>query len=399
MSGAHGHGQVGDEAVDGLAAAVRDHRPPAGLPGHLDGGDRLGHGPDLVELDQHGVGRVLPDALGDPLDVGHEEVVADELDGPAEGRVQQLPAVPIVLGQSVLDDADGVLAGPFGVHPDHLIGLDLAVLGPQVVQAVLVDAAHRAVDRQHDVLAGPVAGLLDGLEDRLDRVGVLLEGRGEAALVADAGRIPARLEDALERMIGLGAPAQGLAEARRPDRGDHELLQVGALPVGVDAAVEDIEHRHGQHVGAGAPEGPVERHFLRRGGGPGRGHADAEDGVGPELGLVFGAVELDHGPVDGGLVEGVETGDAPGDRAVDVGHGLEHALAEITGRVAVAQLEGLVGAGRGAGRDAGPAPGAVGQRDLDLDGRIAAGIEDLAGMDVLDIRGHGMPPDRFAEPF
>ncbi len=52
------------------------------------------------------------DAAGDALDVGDEEVVADELDLRAERRRQELPALPVVLGQAVLDGDDGVLARP-----------------------------------------------------------------------------------------------------------------------------------------------------------------------------------------------------------------------------------------------------------------------------------------------
>ena len=67
---------------------------------------------------------------------------------------------------------------------------------------------------------------------------------------------------------------------------------------------------------------------------------------------------------------------------------LEHALAEIAALVAVAQLDRLVRAGRGAGRHGGAAHRAVLQHDIDLDRRIAAAVEDLAADDVDD-RGHG----------
>ena len=56
--------------------------------------------------------------------------------------------------------------------------------------------------------------------------------------------------------------------------------------------------------------------------------------------------------------------------------------------VAVAQLDRLVRAGRGARRHRRAAHAAVLQRDVDLDRRIAAAVEDLAGVDVDD-RGHG----------
>ena len=57
--------------------------------------------------------------------------------------------------------------------------------------------------------------------------------------------------------------------------------------------------------------------------------------------------------------------------------------------VAVAQLDRLVRAGRGAGRHGGAAHGAVLEHHVDLDRRIAAAVEDLAGDDVDD-GGHAV---------
>ena len=65
----------------------------------------------------------------------------------------------------------------------------------------------------------------------------------------------------------------------------------------------------------------------------------------------------------------------------DVVDGRQDALAAVAALVAVAQLDRLVGAGGGARRDGRPADGAVVEDDVDLDGRVAARVEDLAGVD------------------
>jgi hypothetical protein len=44
----------------------------------------LGDGADLVDLDQRGVGDAPADGLGDDRRVGDEDVVADQLQVPAE---------------------------------------------------------------------------------------------------------------------------------------------------------------------------------------------------------------------------------------------------------------------------------------------------------------------------
>src|SRR5262249_49479807 len=79
------------------------------------------------------------------------------------------------------------------------------------------------------------------------------------------------------------------------------------------------------------------------------------------------------------------------DRLFDVAHGLLHALAAIALAIAVAQLHRLALAGRGAGRHGRAAPRAGFELDLDLDGGIAAGVEDLAFVNAGD-RGHGSGP-------
>ena len=72
-----------------------------------------------------------------------------------------------------------------------------------------------------------------------------LEVRREAALVADRRREAALVEQRLQRVEDLGAHAQALGEGARARRDDHELLEVDRV-VGVGAAVDDVQHRHGQ---------------------------------------------------------------------------------------------------------------------------------------------------------
>src|SRR5204862_1077975 len=76
------------------------------------------------------------------------------------------------------------------------------------------------------------------------------------------------------------------------------------------------------------------------------------------------------------------------DPLLDVVDRLLDTLAEVPLRVAVAQFHRLEGAGGRTGRYRGPRDRAVVQPDLDLDGGVAARVQDLAGDDCLD-GGHG----------
>src|SRR5690606_26427973 len=97
--------------------------------------------------------------------------------------------------------------------------------------------------------------------------------------------------------------------------------------------------------------------------------------VGAEPALVRGAVELDHRLVERPLFGRARPDQGLGDLAVDVRDRPGHALA-APGLAAVAQLDRLELAGRGAGGNRGQAAGAGGELDLHLYGGVAAGIED-----------------------
>ena len=251
------------------------------------------------------------------------------------------------------------------------------------VGAVGEDLARRRVERDREVVAGRVARRLDARHERLERGLVGLEVGREAALVADAAAEPAVVQVLLEVVERLGAHPQRVAEPGRADRDDHELLEVDRV-VGVRAAVEHVHHRDRQDPRRLAAEVAPERLALLRRGGPCGRQRDAEDRVGAQAALVRRAVELDQRGVEAGLVERVAAGDRLRDLAVDVPDRLQHPLAEV-GVAAVAQLGRLELAGRGAGRHRGAALRARAERELHLDGRVPARVEDLAGVDGLDL--------------
>ena len=128
----------------------------------------------------------------------------------------------------------------------------------------------------------------------------------------------------------------------------------------------------------------VERLARRRGRRARQRHRDAEQRVGAEPALVGRAVGLDHERVDAPLI-GLASGQRRRDLAVDVGHRLGHALAEVALLVAVAQLERLALAGRGARRHRGAPGGAALEDDIDFDSRVPPRVQDLAAVHGLNL--------------
>ncbi len=182
------------------------------------------------------------------------------------------------------------------------------------------------------------------------------------------------LQDVLQGVVDLNASAQSLGVGVEAVRGDHVLLNVGG-EVSVSATVHDVHVRDRQDVAVGAADVAVQRQAGGLGGSVQSSQGDAQDGVGAQLALVRGAVELDHQVVQSALVSSVHADDL---RSDDLVHGLDrvkNALAAVDGLVAVATLPSLGLTGGGAGRNQAQALGAVFGVQNDLNGRVAAGIE------------------------
>ena len=108
---------------------------------------------------------------------------------------------------------DRILAHPVGIELHHL-GRALAgfIALLEDVFAIGKQLARRRVQRNRNLLARLVAGLLDGFENHLDRFGIGLERGSKAALVADRGVVTLLLQHRLQGMKCLGSPAQRLGE-------------------------------------------------------------------------------------------------------------------------------------------------------------------------------------------
>ena len=108
LAGAGCHRKVSDERIDRLAAPVGNIHTPAGILCDIDGYERLGHGPDLVELDEHGVRCLLFNTPLHEFGRRDEDIIADELDLRPEILRQDLPSRPVIFGEPVLNGDDRV---------------------------------------------------------------------------------------------------------------------------------------------------------------------------------------------------------------------------------------------------------------------------------------------------
>ena len=289
----------------------------------------------MVQFDQNRVGGLLVDGAFEALDVGDEQIVADELHAVADALAEQRPAGPVIFVQAIFERNQGVFAGDVGPVIDHLGAGQGTTFALEDIFAVDIQFGAGRVHGEHHVCAGFVASALDGFEDDFDGGFVGGQAGRKATFITDVSALATIVEHFFEGVVNFGTPAQRLAEATSADGHNHEFLEVGAV-FGMLATVEDVHHRHRQHMRKRAADVAVQRHVVGVGGGTGHGQRHAEDGIGAEVLFGIAAIEDNHGAIDGDLVGGIFASQGSGDFGVDIVDGRQYPFAEVMFFVAVA---------------------------------------------------------------
>ena len=251
------------------------------------------------------------------------------------------------------------------------------------VGAVREELARRRVERDRDVVAGAVARRLDRPRraSRAPPRSMAGRARTRPRRRPSVDR-PRSWSVLLERVEDLGAHRSASAKRRRADGHDHELLEVDGV-VGVGAAVEDVHHRHGQHVRGLAAQVALQRQPRLRRRGVRDGERDAEDRVGARGGTCSACRRGRSAPVEPGLVGGVArraraSAISPLTLATALRARPCRRSASSPSRSSIASSSPVEAPDGTAARPAAPERSA----ELDLDGRVAPAVEDLAGVDA-----------------
>ena len=261
---------------------------------------------------------------------------------------------------------------------------------PKLIFSVFIEFGAGHVDTETHVGSRFIPGLLDTLQDDLQRRFVGLEIRGKSALIAHGCVELHGVQHFFQGMKNLGATAQRFGKCRGTHRQDHEFLEIDVV-IGMRTAVDDVHHRHRQlhrHASSQAVEVTVERlpGFGRRRARARERHR--QHGIGAETRFVVGSIEIDHGSVNAVLITRLLADQRLAYFTINVGTGLFDALAAITPGVAVAQFDGLAAAGGGAGGHGGTADGTGFQGDIRFNSGIPTRIEYLART-YIGNRRHG----------
>ena len=144
-------------------------------------------------------------------------------------------------------------------------------------------------------------------------------------------------------MKNLRTPPHRFGDGTGADWHYHEFLKIDGV-VGMFAAVNDVHHRHRQHMRAHAADIAVKRQTARVSCGFRNCKANPQNCVRTEVRLVGRAIEIDHHRIDIFLILGIKIDQRFGNRAIHRLYRLQHALAHITRHVAIAFFGGFVSA-------------------------------------------------------
>jgi hypothetical protein len=114
------------------------------------------------------------------------------------------------------------------------------------------------------------------------------------------------------------------------------------------------------------------------------GHRNCQSCVRTQIRFVRSAVKVDQNFVDRRLIERVSSFQLAGNQIVDVADGFQHAFAAITFWIAVAQFNGFMLAGGGAGRNRRASSFTTREKHVGLNSWIAARIQNFAGVNLID---------------
>ena len=362
--------------------------------GQINRRQSLGNRANLVHLDQDGIGHAQINALLQELDVGDKQIIADQLHALGIELVrQQLPAVPIAFGAAVFNGHNGELLAPALIHGHHLGRRfhGLVALVQRVLAGLgVIEFAGGHIEGNEHILARFVARRANRRHENLQRLRIAVQRGRKTALIAHRGGQLAALENLLQRVEHLGAHPQPFGKRLGAARHNHELLHIN-WRIGMRAAVDDIHHRHRQHVGIEPAQMPIQRNLQCRRRRARHRHGNAQHGIRAQLGLGLGAIQLQQRVIHRLLLARVHPGQRLGHQRIHIFDRLLHPLAQIALGIAIAQLQRFIRAGGRAGRNRRAAQRAARQLHIGFKGGIPARIKNFTGVDRCNLE-HGDSP-------
>ena len=365
---------------------------------HLDCVECFGQCTDLVNLDEDRIGNAKVDTLLEVCGVCNEQVVTNQLDTAAETLCELLPAIPVILCQTIFDGDQRILVDPALVHVDHLFAGLLTFAGTcenVLLLLFIIEFRGSRIHCEADVITELVAGSLYSLNHESQRafVSELLQGslaaryagRRISAFVTNSCVVSILLENGLQSVEYFCTHADRFADSLCADRHDHVFLAV-RCGIRMLAAVENVHHRNRENLCVCTADVLIKRHsiIVRRSTCTGQGYSECS--VCAELGLERCSVEIDHDLVDFALACNIKAEDLRSDNLVDVADSLQSSSSKETLLVTVTEFKSFAFTGGCARRNDGTSKRAGLCGNLCFYCRVAAGVDYFTCINTYDIR-------------
>ena len=331
--------------------------------------------------------------LLEPPAVGHNEIVADQLD-PLQRLMGLNKSIPIVLRQQILNEQDGVLPNQLSSVVNQLLSRDPAgaiEIGVCVSVVHFAGGAIQAVG--HFIRA---AALLHRLSHQLqDNIGVIAgscPAVGPAQEGLFAAQIPA--DHLFQVLIDLHRQFHSLLHRVGLPGGQHKFVK-GLSQLGIASAVNHIEGRQGDVGQRSAPKIAVHRHLVGSSRSAQAGNGDAVNGVAAQSLFVLRSVQFQHTLVNCPLIGCIHSKQCRSNDRFHCIYGLVDTQAVKLVYIIVPEDKCLMGSYRGSGGRGAPAHAPVLRKHVYLQHGSRFAVQYLTGGNFLNYGIH----HHFSSPF
>ncbi len=171
---------------------------------HLNRFERFRHCADLIKFDKD---RVRNSFVNPPLEalwVCHEKIIPYKLNLVTKPLRENLPAIPVILGETILDSNNGEISYQPLIKSDHLLrGLFRLILRLHHVFPVHIELACRGIHGQIDILSRLIPRFLNRLNNQFKGLAVGRKIRRKSPFISNRGDMSLIFQDLFEVMKNL----------------------------------------------------------------------------------------------------------------------------------------------------------------------------------------------------
>ena len=255
----------------------------------------------------------------------------------------------------------------------------------QPVLAVFVPFAGRCIQSNLHIRCA-VACLFNCLQHTRNSILIRSQIRCKASLIPNGGGKTSPLQHTSQSVVDLRTHLQSLPEGGCTPGHYHDLLDIHIVG-SMGTAVQNVHHRHRQHIGIYASHIPVQRHVVMSCRRPGCCPGHCQHGICPQGGFIGCTVQSAHAPVDPVLIQSTLGNQRRRQHMVYIGYCLANAF-PIVAAFLIPQLHCLKHAGGCTAGHTGGTQGTVRQQHLCPDCGIPPGVQHLISSDPFDFHTH-----------